>query len=432
MGTASDLKASLEEEVKTKYATWEDQKTSLYSLKEEYDKLEESDPRKVELHKQISEGLAGTLSTITKQAAGADDPMKVMQDFASEMETQGIGASFRTGTPEYTTALGGYEAASTLEAGIAEGIKASTEQVGLGLEAIGAGAEAAKEEFAVGEAKTLDAIAAGEQAALSQIGVGKEGMEQAWEEGVAGARAGLDPYAQAGERALGKYEQAMGITEGFDQATLENLPGYQARLKEGLESVKGAAAARGGALGGRALKELQTRGEGIASQEFGRYVAGLSDITGKGQAAATSLAQIGMMGAQGKSSAAQFAAAASAGITMDATGKSIAAVGMGTTGRAGVEMSAASAEAALYGQNASTMASLYGTQATTGAGMAMSVSMQQSQMQWQRMEADLARQMSKWSGGQQLFGSFLSLAGTIGGAYLGGPARAARGGAITG
>lgn len=427
-------------------------KTEMPKLKEEYDALSEGDPgREVLMNKM--KGLASSVKNITSDVeskmtkAGSTEVLKfggtfdkMYSDFASEYSEMigleegsdlSVGIEYTPGTPEYIARAGEEEAQTKLDVGIERGVAASEEQIERGLGAIGEGAAAAKKEFEIGEAKTLEMIAGGKEEAIGQIGAGRERMEQAWEEGMTRAGEKLDPYAQAGERALGKYETAMGIGGGeFDPSTLEDLPGYQMRLKQGLESVKGAAAARGGALGGRALRELQSRGEGIASQEFGRYVAGLSDITGKGFAAASTLANIGMQGAQGKAGAAQFASAAEAGITMDATGKSIAAVGMGTTGRAGVEMSAASAEAALYGQNASTMASLYGTQATTGAGMAMSLGMQQSQMQWQRMEADLARQMAKWQGGQQMFGSFLSLAGTVGGAMIGGPTGAAVGGQV--
>lgn len=55
------------------------------------------------------------------------------------------------------------------------------------------------------------------------------------------------------------------LTREFE---FEKDPGYDWRMQQGQEAVEASAAARGGALGGRALKELTRYGQGFASNEY--------------------------------------------------------------------------------------------------------------------------------------------------------------------
>lgn len=79
------------------------------------------------------------------------------------------------------------------------------------------------------------------------------------------------PYTSTGTNALGQlnsmvngggFQAPTGLTEGND-------PGYQARMALGQQAVERSAAARGGALGGAAGKELTQYGQTFGSNEYG-------------------------------------------------------------------------------------------------------------------------------------------------------------------
>lgn len=81
----------------------------------------------------------------------------------------------------------------------------------------------------------------------------------------------LKPYTDTGTSALaqlealtrsGGFQAPTGLTEGND-------PGYQARMALGQQAVERSAAARGGALGGAAGKELTQYGQTFGSNEYG-------------------------------------------------------------------------------------------------------------------------------------------------------------------
>lgn len=81
----------------------------------------------------------------------------------------------------------------------------------------------------------------------------------------------LKPYQSTGTDALaqlnaltkgGGFQAPQGLTESND-------PGYQARMALGQQAVERSAAARGGALGGAAGKELTGFGQTFGSNEYG-------------------------------------------------------------------------------------------------------------------------------------------------------------------
>lgn len=78
----------------------------------------------------------------------------------------------------------------------------------------------------------------------------------------------LAPFRQA---RLGALQDIQGIESGnVDvQALLERDPGYRFRLQEGKKGFERRLAARGGRLGGRAIKESMRYGQVFGSQEFG-------------------------------------------------------------------------------------------------------------------------------------------------------------------
>jgi hypothetical protein len=86
--------------------------------------------------------------------------------------------------------------------------------------------------------------------------------------------ANLAPYLQAGGQGLSELTSGLApggnLSTGFDPSTIDITkdPGYQFRLAQGLKAVQASAAARGGATGGAAMKELNNYAQGQASQEY--------------------------------------------------------------------------------------------------------------------------------------------------------------------
>lgn len=95
------------------------------------------------------------------------------------------------------------------------------------------------------------------------------------------------PYQQAGLAALAGLEKPLDIDVTKD-------PSYQFRLSEAMKAMTAGQAARGGAVGGRAMKELTRYSSDYASQEYGnaynRENQRLSQLTGLGFNAASGMA----------------------------------------------------------------------------------------------------------------------------------------------
>jgi hypothetical protein len=101
---------------------------------------------------------------------------------------------------------------------------------------------------------------------------------------------------------FGKYATAEYTPEMFAKGM---DPGYQFRLKEGMQGLERSAAARGGLLSGGTLKGIQRYGQDMASQEyqnaFNRYQAERTgtlnpyqSLAGVGQSTANTLGTMGM------------------------------------------------------------------------------------------------------------------------------------------
>ena len=74
---------------------------------------------------------------------------------------------------------------------------------------------------------------------------------------------------------------------------LENTPGYQFRLGEGLKALERSAAARGTLLTGGTLKGLQRYAQDVASTEYGNRVGQLQNLASLGYGAAGQQANLG-------------------------------------------------------------------------------------------------------------------------------------------
>jgi hypothetical protein len=106
-----------------------------------------------------------------------------------------------------------------------------------------------------------------------------------------------------------------------DYSRFYSSPDYQFALTEGLKGVENSAAARGGLYSGNAMRALQERGAGIASQQYGNYVNRLAALAGIGQSATQTGAQLGaqmsgnvsnLLAAQGDARASGIAGSANA------------------------------------------------------------------------------------------------------------------------
>ena len=419
-------------------------KDDVEDLLREYNSGDVSGVRRSEIHGQMNTILEG----IATDSGGTDSAKSLRQEY-------GMGKEWDPDTPEYTITSGAARSESVLERRTEAGIAGSQEQLDKSLEAIGQAGETATGEFQAGEQKLSDIAGAGGEAITTAAREGGEGiaaaagagataMKDAYTEGMEKAGTLLDPYISAGTSALGKQQTLLGLGEGGQagaMAALEGTPGYQFNLQQGLKGIQAGAAARGGTLGGRALKELQSRGAGIASQTYGTTLAQLGQVAGRGQQASTTMAGIGMQGAQGIAGAEQFGAAgAMAGAEFGARGAmqgaqfgaqgQMNAAQWGAGGRAQTALSTGAAEASVYGQQASTVANLQAGVGTAAAGITMQAAGSTAQMGWEREEAALAMRMANSANSSAMFGDLLGLVGKgVAAYYTGGASLAVTGGA---
>lgn len=81
------------------------------------------------------------------------------------------------------------------------------------------------------------------------------------------------PYVQGGQQSLGQLMQGLksGAFNGnnFDPSKLQNDPGYQFRMQQGMQALQRSAAASGGLNSGGFAKGLADYSQGLASQEYG-------------------------------------------------------------------------------------------------------------------------------------------------------------------
>jgi len=105
------------------------------------------------------------------------------------------------------------------------------------------------------------------------------------------ASALLEPWRQYGVDAAGKLAKKVSSGPG----SFKKSPGYDARLAEGTRAIESSAAARGGALSGRAMKEAARFNQEFASNDYDNFLrryydslAPLQEMSRMGQSAATS------------------------------------------------------------------------------------------------------------------------------------------------
>ncbi|MBI6654968.1 hypothetical protein YA0721_03780 [Pseudomonas carnis] len=143
-------------------------------------------------------------------------------------------------------------------------------------------------------------------------------------EAAAQMRADLTPYNDLGKQAINPLWAAMGynvddkggVTQNpdatlqqkfaFDPANLENTPGYQFTLQQGLKGTNNALAAQGLGLSGAQAKGLSQYTTGLANQTYGdQYNRALSTFNTNYQVAANNVNNLQNLVNTGQNSAAQ-------------------------------------------------------------------------------------------------------------------------------
>lgn len=118
----------------------------------------------------------------------------------------------------------------------------------------------------------ISSDAAGD-AADTQADAANKASELQWQQ-YQQSREDQAPWREEGEGALGQI--GTGIASGgdfnrdFTLADFKKDPGYEFRLRQGLDSVQGSRAARGSMLSGSTLKALSDYGSDYASGEYGK------------------------------------------------------------------------------------------------------------------------------------------------------------------
>lgn len=150
-----------------------------------------------------------------------------------------------------------------------------------------------------------------------------------------------EPYSAPGADATRRLADLYGLNGQFAQGgAFENFrtsPGYEFRFNEGQRALEQGAAARGMLHSGNALTALTNYGQGMASEEYNRYLQGLMAMSGMGQNAANALNQsrMGVLQTTAQSRGMQGAAKANAALAQGAGISSLINLGMQAFGMAG-------------------------------------------------------------------------------------------------
>jgi hypothetical protein len=107
------------------------------------------------------------------------------------------------------------------------------------------------------------------------------------------------PYMSAGNAAVGQLSSIYGLGGKGPNAqsimnTLQQLPGYQFQMNQGVQALDRSAASKGLLNSGATGKALTAYGQGLGSSYLQNYVGGLSNIAQMGQASAGQQAMAGM------------------------------------------------------------------------------------------------------------------------------------------
>lgn len=135
----------------------------------------------------------------------------------------------------------------------------------------------------------------------------------------------LQPYMNTGTQATQQLANGLGpggnLGRGFSLADFQKSPAYAFNLQNALRAIGNSASARGGALGGTPVKDMEAYATNMAGNSFGQAegqfvgnqrqnTQALLEAAGQGQTAANNLGRIGMgisgqslQGAEGQANA---------------------------------------------------------------------------------------------------------------------------------
>lgn len=88
------------------------------------------------------------------------------------------------------------------------------------------------------------------------------------------SRSGFQPYAQGGLESFNNLNSMVNSGQfnnpkfSFNPQDLQNTPGYQFQLQQGLGAIQNSAAARGGVLGGNTLHDMTKFSQGLADTTY--------------------------------------------------------------------------------------------------------------------------------------------------------------------
>lgn len=111
----------------------------------------------------------------------------------------------------------------------------------------------------------------------------------------------LNPWASAGENALGVYQGSLGL--GGDAArdsavaAYRASPGYERRVAEATDAVARKASALGALGSGNTMQAISDRANYLADEDYGRWQGQVQGVADRGQQAAT--VQAGLQGQLG-------------------------------------------------------------------------------------------------------------------------------------
>lgn len=126
-------------------------------------------------------------------------------------------------------------------------------------------------------------------------------LQEAWKQGRLDITGYASPYISAGKQGLQAYLATLGLSGGGEQQAAADrfrmTPGYQFALRQGLDAITSANAAKGMTGSGAAARALQQYGQGMAEQQYGAYQSQLAGLAGMGQRTAMQTGQeLGQLG----------------------------------------------------------------------------------------------------------------------------------------
>lgn len=222
----------------------------------------------------------------------------------------------RSGVENAAEALtGNYNSAMNILGGYGERAgQALTQGFGRAQDLYASGLAGAFDQANAGQQGFESAVQAAQQDTLAQLGMAREQLETGGRQiaGTLESTMGLQDYAKQAAQAIDTYDVRGGLADvaaaEFSpdriMANIEASPGYQFRQQQGEEAINRAAAAGGGRVSGRAMKELMQFNQGMASQEAENVIQRRMALAGQ----RASLGAQGVMGQAASNNAAALQA----------------------------------------------------------------------------------------------------------------------------